>query len=222
MTRYLDDDLWQEVKLTIDQMPKDTRREREHYFRARWLFSLLYVCELRIAEVGRSQMGKFFCRCDQNGKERWWLEVLDKNDKVRIVPATDELMTELALYRRALGMPPLPIPNEATPLVLPILGKHKSMTRGAVHLLVKEIFHITADRIAQRGPEHQDKAARLLHASANWLRPTSRSYMPHSAVDLGNVRDNTGHESPTPINGYLDCSDDERHRETEEKHKICW
>ncbi len=120
MTPYLDEGLWQEVQLTIDQMPKDTRREREHSFRARWLFSLLYVCELRISEVVRSQMGKFFSRRDPNGEERWWLEVVGNDDTARLVPATHALMVELARYRRALGMEPIPIPNEATPLLLPI------------------------------------------------------------------------------------------------------
>lgn len=37
-----------EVKLTIDAMFKET--DREHYLRVRWLFSLLYLCGLRISE----------------------------------------------------------------------------------------------------------------------------------------------------------------------------
>ncbi|MFC3106694.1 tyrosine-type recombinase/integrase [Undibacterium arcticum] len=60
ITRYLDEDLWLEVKRTIDLMPKDTDREREHYFRMRWLFSLLYLCGLRISEVVGNSMGGFF------------------------------------------------------------------------------------------------------------------------------------------------------------------
>ena len=33
ITRFLDDDLWNEVKLTIESMPRETNREREHYYR---------------------------------------------------------------------------------------------------------------------------------------------------------------------------------------------
>ncbi|MAZ10945.1 MAG: hypothetical protein CMN90_14860 [Sutterellaceae bacterium] len=173
MTHYLDEELWQEVNLTIDQLPKQTRREREHYFRARWLFCLLSVCELRISEVVRNQMGKFFCRRDPNGEERWWLEVVGSDDTARIVPATNALMVELAGYRRVLGLEPFPVPNEATPLLLPICGKHRSMTRGAMYLLVKDIFQKTADRVRLREPQHEAKAARILQASAHWLRPTA-------------------------------------------------
>ena len=44
VTRYLDDDIWAEVKATIDALPRETPREREHYFRLRWLFhSALYL-----------------------------------------------------------------------------------------------------------------------------------------------------------------------------------
>jgi hypothetical protein len=35
ITRYLDRELWQEVKQYIDSLPKDTPRERERYLRAR-------------------------------------------------------------------------------------------------------------------------------------------------------------------------------------------
>ncbi|MFM0008051.1 integrase, partial [Paraburkholderia dipogonis] len=50
ITRYLDRELWQDVKLYIDSLPKDTPRERERYLRARWLFTLFYLGGLRISE----------------------------------------------------------------------------------------------------------------------------------------------------------------------------
>jgi len=220
--RYLEDDLWNEVKLTIDQMPRETPREREHYFRTRWLFSLLYLCGLRISEVVNNQMGGFFCRRDRDGEERWWLEILGKGDKLRIIPATNELMVELARYRREMGLTPFPLQGESTPLLLPIGGKHRSMSRGAVHELVKSVFEKTAERLKHRGSEMEAKAERVMQASAHWLRHTAGSHMANKTVDLRHVRDNLGHESLTTTSGYLHSSDDERHRETEEKHKIGW
>jgi len=41
--RYLDDEMWREVKATIDAMPRNTPRERERYLRLRWLITLCYV-----------------------------------------------------------------------------------------------------------------------------------------------------------------------------------
>ena len=131
ITRYLDPSLWAEVKQYIDRMPRESDRERAHYHRNRWLFTLLYLGGLRISEVGENTMGAFFCRRDRDGEERWWLEVLGKGDKTRLVPATSELMAELARYRRECGLAPFPSPGEETPLVLPIGKSQADDTSGA-------------------------------------------------------------------------------------------
>jgi site-specific recombinase XerD len=222
ITRYLDDDLWTEVKITIDTMPRESDRDREHYFRMRWLFSLLYLCGLRISEVTGNTMGAFFCRRDKQGEERWWLEILGKGDKTRIVPATNELMVELARYRRELGMAPFPIQGETAPLLLPIGGKQRSLTRGAIHLILKQVFERTAIRLRVRDPNGSAVADRAEQASAHWLRHTAGSHMANSDIDLRHVRDNLGHESISTTSAYLHSSDDERHRDTEDKHKIGW
>ncbi|MGF6870636.1 integrase [Paraburkholderia sp. MM5477-R1] len=78
ITRYLEPGLWQRVKDTIASMPQDTARARAHYHRVRWLFTLLYLGGLRIAEVGGNTMGQFFVRRDADGAMRWWLTVHGK------------------------------------------------------------------------------------------------------------------------------------------------
>lgn len=222
VTRYLDDEMWHEVKMTVDTMPRETPRERERYLRLRWLVSLSYVCGLRISEITSNSMGGFFRRRDSDGEERWWLEVVGKGDKLRIVPATDELMVELGRYRRELGHSPYPVPGESMPLLLPIGGQLRAMTRGGVHEIFKVIFAQTADRLSQRGPEYAAAAAKMTQASAHWLRHTAGSHMANNDVDLRHVRDNLGHESISTTNTYLHSSDDARHAETESKHKIGW
>ncbi len=222
VTRYLEDEAWTEVKLAIDALPRESDREREHYFRLRWLFSLLYLCGLRISEVTQNTMGGFFCRRDKDGEERWWLEVTGKGEKTRIIPATHELMVELARYRREKGLAPFPITGETTPLLLPIGRQTRALTRAAVHSIVKQVFKDAADRIRARGIDFESKARRVEQASAHWLRHTAGSNMANNNVDLRHVRDNLGHESISTTNTYLHSSDDARHRETEEHHKIEW
>lgn len=221
ITRFLDDQLWSEVKTTIETMPRETDREREHYFRVRWLFSLLYLCGLRISEVIGNTMGAFFVRRDSEGDDRWWLEITGKGDKTRLVPATAELMVELARYRRENGLSPFPLPGEPTPLLLPIGGKQRTLTRSAVHLIVKEVFSRTATRIRARGTEFERMASLIEDASAHWMRHTAGSSMADT-MDLRNVRDNLGHSSISTTNTYLHTEDDQRHRETEEKHRLGW
>jgi integrase/recombinase XerD len=221
MTRFLDEDIWSEVKLTIEGMQRETNREREHYHRVRWLFSLFYITGIRISEVIQNSMGGFFLLKDKDGEYRWWLEVTGKGDKTRIVPATDDLMNELKRYRREMGLSALPTEGETVPLLLPIGGKQRFMTRAAVHMILKQIFSMTAERLKLRGPEHKHQAQRLLAASAHWMRHTAGSNMAAS-MDIRHVRDNLGHESITTTNIYLHSEDDQRHQDTEEKHKLNW
>lgn len=222
ITRFLDEPTWVEVKASIESMPNETDREREHYFRVRWLFSLLYLCGLRITEVTTNTMGCFFSRRDRNGDDLWWLEVTGKGEKTRIVPATNELMMELVRYRREYALAPYPVPGEPTPLLLPIGGQRRALTRGAVHLVVKEVFERAAKRVEERGDEFVSRANALRAASAHWVRHTAGSNMAGAEVDLRFVRDNLGHESITTTSLYLHGDDDERHKATERGHRIAW
>ncbi|MFL9861060.1 tyrosine-type recombinase/integrase [Paraburkholderia madseniana] len=222
ITRYLSPELWLEVKTWIQAMPKETDREREHYARVRWLFTLLYLGGLRITEVGENTMGRFFRRADENGTDRWWLEVLGKGGKERLVPATAEMMAELGAYRRERGLSALPSPDEDTPLVLPIGQSFKPLTRAALHRMVKQVFSGAAEALGARGEEYAQRADRLAQASAHWLRHSAGSHMADQQVDLRLVRDNLGHASLTTTSQYLHVDDDRRHRETDEKHHIAW
>lgn len=222
ITRFLDEELWTEVKASIEAMPRETDRERAHYFRVRWLFSLLYLCGLRISEVTGNTMGSFFARRDRDGEERWWLEVTGKGDKTRIVPATNELIVELARYRRENGLTAFSLAGEPTPLLLPIGGKRRALTRSAVHLIVKEVFERTARRLETRGPEFSSRAQLLRSGSAHWLRHTAGSNMVDGDMDLRYVRDNLGHDSISTTSKYLHSEDDQRHKATERSHRIGW
>lgn len=222
VTRFLDDDLLAEVKLTIESMPRETNRDREHYHRVRWLFSLLYITGVRVSEVTQNTMGGFFSRKDKSSESRWWLEITGKGDKTRIVPATNELMLELSRYRREMGLSLNPFEGETIPLLLPIGGKQRSMTRSAVHLILKQIFNNTAKRLEAKGPDFIASVGRLKAASAHWMRHTAGSNMTSGEMDIRHVRDNLGHESIATTNGYLHSEDDRRHQDTEERHKLNW
>ncbi len=222
VTRFLDEDLWKEVKITIESMPRETNREREHYQRIRWLFSLLYITGMRVSEVTQNTMGGFFSRKDKSSESRWWLEITGKGDKTRIVPATNELMLELGRYRREMGLSLNPTGGESTPLLLPIGGKQRAMTRSALHLILKQIFNLTAKRLQERGPDFIAQAVRLEAASAHWMRHTAGSNMASGDMDIRHVRDNLGHESIATTNNYLHSEDDKRHQDTEEHHRLDW
>ncbi|WP_370889118.1 tyrosine-type recombinase/integrase [Caballeronia sp. RCC_10] len=230
ITRYLEPSVWQEVKDFIATMPRQTDREKAHAYRARWLFTLLYLGGLRIAEVGANTMGQFFVRRDADGALRWWLTIHGKGDKQRLVPATREMMMELSRYRQYLGLSALPSPSEDTPLVLPIGATAFNertqtcapLTRAALHAIVKDVFARAAVRLRERDDGASARADLLEKASAHWLRHSAGSHMADRKVDLRTVRDNLGHASLTTTSIYLHVDDDRRHQETEEKHRVDW
>lgn len=222
LTRFLERDLWQQVKVYINSLPRDTNRERERYWRARWLLTLLYLGGLRISEVSGNTMGHFFCRHDADGHKRWWLEITGKGDRERLVPASAEMMVELGRYRSARGLNLLPVSHEDTPLVLPLGRSMKPLTRAALHVIIKGIFTGTAEMLRLRGDEYAAGAALLDHASAHWLRHSAGTQMADANIDVRLIRDNLGHTSLATTSLYLHTDDDRRHRETEKKHRIDW
>jgi integrase/recombinase XerD len=222
ITRLLSNDQWEVVKQSIHAMPQSTPREREHYHRARWLVTLFYIGGLRISEVAENSMGSFFVQRDKDGPERWWLEIQGKGQRIRLVPATDDLMTELMRYRRSLSLPALPIAGETVPLVLPIGGRQKQLTRAAVHIMMKNIFEVGARRLESIGEAGLRDAHILRTASAHWLRHTAATHMMDSDVDLRHVRDNLGHVSISTTSLYVHSEDDARHQSTNTHHRIQW
>ena len=145
-------------------MPLSTPREARYACaRVRWVFSLFFLCGLRISEmVGNVLDGQLLLpRRSRRGGALGGFEVTGKGDKTRLVPTTSELMVEATRYRRSLGLPALPqVQHEATPLVLhpshgmrrqetpPATKPPRALTRAAVHGLVKDLFERAAQHLA--------------------------------------------------------------------------
>jgi hypothetical protein len=91
-----------------------------------------------------------------------------KGEKTQIVPATNELMIELARYRREKGLSPFPTHAEDIRLLQPIGTQQRQMTRGAVHALVKQVFLGSVERLRSRGDSYISLAFRTEEASAHW------------------------------------------------------
>ncbi|MBL0726591.1 tyrosine-type recombinase/integrase [Piscinibacter sp. HJYY11] len=221
MSRFLPHEHWQEVKTTIHALPTLSERDAARAARTRWLFSLLYLGGLRVTEACVTTMQGFFCRRSADGRERWWLEVTGKGGKARLIPATDELMSELVRYRRSCGLRALLMAGDNSPLLRSLIGEPKALARSAVHEIVKDIVRQTAARLRARGPEHEAAAAHIDRVSSHWLRHTAGSHQSDS-VDLKVVRDNLGHSNIATTSIYVHSEDDARHDATNAGHRVNW
>nr|WP_243737021.1 site-specific integrase [Cupriavidus sp. L7L] len=147
----------------------------------------------------------------------------DKGSKARLVPATDELIAELARYRRAHELPASPaVREEASTGAAGDWKQRESAVTRALHLILKEVFGMAAERLRARGPEWKAQSAVLASASAHRLRHTAGSHMTDHQVDLRYVRDNFGHASISTTSGYLHSEEDARHEATQARHRIGW
>ena len=220
-SRFLPHEHWAHVRATIESLPTTTPRLALQAARYRWLFTLLYIGGLRISEVCNNSMGDFYWRTGVDGRERWWLEVRGKGKKTRVIPATDELVSELMRYRKANNLAPLPREGDSLALLLPLIGSARPMGRSGVHELVKDIFRETAARLRALGPDHEGAAAHVEQASAHWMRHTAGTHQSNS-MDLKAVRDNLGHSNIATTSIYLHTEDDARHDQTSRQHKLGW
>lgn len=230
VVRFLEADLWGAVRQAILSLPQETQRQRAVYARTRWLFSLMFLGGLRISEVVGNGMGDFFMRSDaKSGDQRWWLQVLGKGGKERLVPASTEMMVELMNYRRSLELSDLPAHGEPSPLLFPVAWRRsthpspawpETLTRGAVHGIIKDAFAQAADRWLSEG-RGDAQAEKLKAASAHWLRHTAGSNLAND-IDLRHVRDTLGHASLGTTSIYVHGEDDARHAAVSAAHKVSW
>lgn len=220
-SRFLPHEHWAQVRATIESLSTGTPRLALQAARYRWLFTLLYIGGLRISEVCNNSMGDFYWRRGADGRERWWLEIRGKGEKARVIPATDELISELMRYRKANDLASLPREGDALPLLLPLIGGAKPMGRSAVHELVKSVFRDTATRLRALGPDHEAAAAHVEQASAHWIRHTAGTHQSDN-MDLKAVRDNLGHANIATTSIYVHTEDDARHDLTSREHRVGW
>ncbi|MFC4161884.1 tyrosine-type recombinase/integrase [Chitinimonas lacunae] len=188
----------------LDNLPRDTPRQTEHYLRARWLLLLLYGTMIRRSEtIGHA--GQLRRQDDAH-----WLSVIGKGGKPRDVPLPPPLLEALADYRRHKGLSPWPRGGDETPLLMriasmaPVAAKH-------VYLIVRTLCLGAAAHAQQRG--ELESAQRLRQASTHWLRHTGASHLAET-VDLKVLQDNLGHASIATTGLYRHVEDRARHAAT--------
>lgn len=188
IVRFLDRETWYFLVDFIETLPRETKRDQQHYHRVRWLFYLLYLTFARRAEVAAAKMNDFY----RDGRDGlWYWHVMGKGSKEREVPVSAELLAEYIAYRRFNGLPDTPGPRDDTPLVLSITGSSE-LTPKSVYLIVKEICTRAAHVLKETDPM---KADTLEHATTHWLRHTSATHFVDDGGDLRVAQEKLGHGS---------------------------
>jgi len=182
------------VFAAIEALPRESQRDLEHYHRCRWTLSLLYRAFLRREEVARLTMNAF-----RNSSGIWELRVLGKGDKLADIACPQRLLQELMIYRKSLGLTPLPSPDDVQPAIFAIGSRSRGVDVNQIYRMVRTICELAALQV-----EHNDPAAahRLRAASPHWLRHAGITHALDDGVPARYVQSQARHESLTTTSRY--------------------
>lgn len=196
--RHLDRDAWSFALTELERLPEETVRDQAAKERLRFLLATLYLLGPRVSEVADHAMGSFVQR---SGK--WWWDALGKGQKEGRVPVNDDMLAALRRYRAFLGLPPLPLPGDTTPLILSLKGT-RGISSNMVYRLVRKFFQ----RLAQRAEkEHPDWSDLFKRVSTHWLRHTSLTHQADTGLELRFIQRNARHVNLTTTGLYLHADD---------------
>lgn len=220
LTRFLDDFQVASIMASIEEASITSEKKKIQTARDRWIFSLMYLTMMRISEVARMKMSDFYQDRARDGVNRWWLRVKGKGGRIDDIPVTNELMSELSIYRRSMGLQERPSRDDDTPAVVRTgrYGKNSHLTRAALHVIVKNVLARASERLRLLGEDYD--AEILSEASAHWMRHAAGSSMGRSGAKINQVREAMRHSSLNSTSIYMHNERDEMHDVMSKVHKI--
>jgi site-specific recombinase XerD len=205
--RFLNQREWNYLLEHIETMPKGTPKEKFAYERTRWIFSLLYFTGCRRSEISNAVMADFL-----NKRNQWWLKVIGKGNKYGEIPVTNELLSALIRYRKAMGLSDYPTSLETTiPLIISKYGILKPISDSMLYKIVKQTCTQLADDLKLTDPASAYVIGRV---STHWLRHTSATHQVDAGIDIRIVKENLRHSLMETTMRYQHTEADARYDET--------
>jgi len=203
---------WDFILETVGLLAEDNPHEHERtLFIMKCLFGLyLRISELVADERSAPVMGDF--QADQDGN--WWLRVVGKGNKVRMVTVSDDMLEALKRYRKHRGLSALPVVGEQTPIIPRIKGRGPVTSTRQIRYLVQKCFDLSFEKMQSQGLEEEAQELRV--STVHWLRHTGISedvkFRPKE-----HVREDAGHASMATTDRYIDTEMRERHASARHK-----
>lgn len=204
--RYLEWDEIDAVLKALQQHPVYNEIQQFQVLRARYILLLLFYTGLRISEAANHRMGNCLQR-----EDNWFLRITGKGKKIREIPVPDALLTALADFRHAVGLPSSePKFRERTPLI-PMQNLKQPISTRRISQILQWAFELGAQQLEAQAPR---KASKLRKASAHWLRHSYVTYLLDSGAPLKVVQENAGHNDVGTTMHYRHVAQIDRHAAT--------
>lgn len=190
----------------------------EMHERTRFLMHFMLSTYVRISEVVPSErytplMGDIF----RDQDSLWWFTVIGgKGNKNRIIPLSDDDMSNLTRYRESRNLSPYPAHKEQTPLIHRIRGKGQLSSSRSIRMIIQSCFERAKRMLMEDG--HVADASTLNEATVHWLRHTGISEdLNANGRPLAHVAQDAGHTDVKTTSIYI--SSDLRDRHNSKKSK---
>jgi integrase len=203
--RILEDDEWEALLLTLEEMPEESKGEQNEKERLRFLISILFFLGLRINELETHCWGAF-----REVQSEWWFFVRGKGDKLGKIPVNSHLLNAIGRYRLYCGYSEIPNPEEELPIIQS-WRTGKAVTARHMNRLLKNL----AIRTSEKFKDNPVKASKLKKFSPHWLRHLSATMQDRMGVQFKHIKANHRHESEETTRRYVHSFDNERHKDME-------
>jgi integrase/recombinase XerD len=208
--RFLTQKEWNYLTQYIEQLPRASDKQLYEYERTLWIFNLLYLTGCRRSEIATGTMADFV-----NKHNQWWLKVLGKGNKYGEIPVTNELLSALIRYRKAMGLSDYPNPIEKNlALIFSKYGHYQPISDSMLYKIIKTVCNNLAFELKSSDPA---SAFVISKVSTHWLRHTSATHQVDAGIDIRIVKENLRHSKLETTMKYQHSEAQARHEETIKK-----
>lgn len=124
------------------------------------------------------------------------------------------MLEALKVWRRHLGLSPLPSPRDKTPLFPKTKGKGPITHTSYIRRLIQTCYDAAIQRLKEDG--YHEEAENMMDATVHWLRHTGISDDVKTRP-REHVRDDAGHSSSAITDKYIDIELKARHQSARNK-----
>ena len=205
---------WQYVLDTAVEMADDNPIFERNLFVTVALKTLfLRISELSERTNWSPTMGHFW----QDDDENWWLKIFGKSRKIRDITVPLDFLPFIERYRTSRGLLGLPSGNENSILVEKVRGQG-GMTPRHLRRLVQTVLDKAYENM--RLSEGENKALKLMEASAHWLRHTGASMEIERGRPLKDISEDLGHASMATTDTVYVQSENKKRAESGKRRKV--
>lgn len=188
------------LETLVSAANKDSRYERNLFVVV--TMKALYLRVFELAPHGdpgaddyvEPTMGDF-SRSVQDDGSYWDLYVCGKGGKERWIPLPEEYLDYLKRYRRYRNLPPLPSPNETSPMITRVDSEVPITNKRQIERIVEQSIELAASRMDQEGLKDSAAELRQLSKKTHILRHTGASMDLDAGRPIRDVSEDLGHDS---------------------------